>query len=351
MKTIVRRIEEPEHVPADILAEAAGILRHGGLVAFPTETVYGLGGNALDEAAAKKIYAAKGRPSDNPLIAHIADRASLSDLVLEIPECAEKLMDAFWPGPLTLIFKCGGKVPPGTTGGLDTVGVRMPSDPIARQLIQAAGVPVAAPSANTSGRPSPTDASHVIEDLMGKVELIIDGGDTGLGLESTIVDVTAKTPTILRPGCVTYEMLAEVLGDVQMDKAILKPLEAGVKPKAPGMKYKHYAPKAELVIVQGKAGPAAARINELVQQQLQKGLKVGIIGTDETKALYPAGEFQSIGLREDESTIAHNLYRVLRNFDKIGVDFIYSEGFSSHQLGQAIMNRLSKAAGYHIEHV
>ena len=228
------------------------ILKKGGLVAFPTETVYGLGGNALDAEASAKIYAAKGRPSDNPLIVHIADWEAIEAIVSEIPEAAKKLADAFWPGPLTMILNKSDLVPYATTGGLETVAVRMPVNPIARALIRAGGGYVAAPSANTSGRPSPTRAEHVAEDLNGKIDMIIDGGTVDIGLESTIVDLTDGAPTILRPGYINQEMLEQVLGEVEMDRGLIAP-GSGVHPKAPGMKYRHYAPKADLIIVEGEA--------------------------------------------------------------------------------------------------
>jgi len=232
-------IEDRNHIKDEELKEAASILRSGGLVAFPTETVYGLGGNALDEDAARKIYAAKGRPSDNPLIAHVSCVEEVAPLVKEIPEAGRKLMEAFWPGPLTMIFPKSEKVPYGTTGGLDTVAIRMPDDPVANRLIALAGVPVAAPSANTSGRPSPTTADHVWQDMNGRIDMVIDGGAVGIGVESTIVDVSGETPAVLRPGAVTMEMLREVLGEVTIDPAILGPVAEGVHPKAPGMEYKH----------------------------------------------------------------------------------------------------------------
>ena len=331
-----------------VLEEAAAVIRNGGLAAFPTETVYGLGANALDEKAAKKIYEAKGRPSDNPLIAHIADLDGLKPLVSEIPEAGRKLAEAFWPGPLTLVFPKNGIVPHGTTGGLETVAVRMPSDPVARELIRLAGVPIAAPSANTSGRPSPTRAEHVFQDMDGKIDLIVDGGPVGIGVESTIVDVTEEIPTLLRPGAITMEMLGSVVGKVDVDPAITGPLRADVKPKAPGMKYRHYAPKASLTLVEGDAEAVTARINNLAAKKLGEGLRVGIICTEETKELYPAGMVKSIGLRADEATVAHNLYAVLREFDDLEADVIFSESFPADELGQAIMNRLNKAAGYQI---
>lgn len=341
-------IENPREVKEADLAEAAELLRRGGLVAFPTETVYGLGANALDEAAAKKIYEAKGRPSDNPLIAHISGPSELEPLVKEIPEAARKLMERFWPGPLTLIFAKKEIVPYGTTGGLDTVAVRMPSDPIANTLIRLAGVPIAAPSANRSGRPSPTTADHVWQDMDGRIDMIVDGGPVGIGLESTIVDVTGKAATILRPGAITREMLEEVLGQVEIDPAILGPLREGVRPKAPGMKYRHYAPKADLTLVEGEMEPVVRAINQMARQAMKDGRRVGIICTDETRSCYPAGMVRSIGIRAKEETVAHNLYAVLREFDDLEADVIYSESFPGDQIGQAIMNRLTKAAGYHI---
>lgn len=351
MRTKLVKIEDTDHIKEEELQEAAQIIRDGGLVAFPTETVYGLGANALDEQAARKIYEAKGRPSDNPLIAHVSSLEELKPLVKEIPEAAKKLMDAFWPGPMTMIFPKSGVVPYGTTGGLDTVAIRMPSDPVARALISLAGVPIAAPSANTSGRPSPTTAQHVWQDMEGKIDMILDGGPVGIGLESTIVDVTGEIPTILRPGAVTLEMLKEVLGDVKMDPAILGPLKEDVKPKAPGMKYRHYAPKANLTLVEGEQETVVSEINRMVREKLEQGFKVGVICTDETKNCYPSGELRSLGIRAKEETIAHNLFAVLREFDDLQVDYIYSESFSDASLGQAIMNRLTKAAGYHIIHV
>ena len=306
MKTKVIKIKDKTRPEDGELLEAAEILRSGGLVAFPTETVYGLGANALDEAAAKKIYAAKGRPSDNPLIAHISSMEELPALVREIPEAGRKLAEKYWPGPLTMIFPKKDVVPYGTTGGLDTVAVRMPSDPVANRLIKLAGIPVAAPSANTSGRPSPTRAEHVIEDMDGKIEMILDGGQVGIGVESTIVDVSGPVPTLLRPGAVTLEMLRETLGQV------------------------------------------VDYINREAAKAMGAGKRVGIICTRESRDLYPQGLLEVIGSRSQEETVAHNLFAVLRDFDDRQVDCIFSESFSEDQLGQAIMNRLCKAAGYHI---
>lgn len=350
MKTERIIIEDKENPEEELLKRPAEILRNGGLVAFPTETVYGLGGNAFNKEAAKKIYAAKGRPSDNPLIAHIADFDGLPPLVLKVPEAGKKLMEAFWPGPLTLIFPKSSRVPYETTGGLDTVAVRMPSDPVAGALIRLAGVPVAAPSANTSGRPSPTTADHVWQDLNGKIEMIVDGGPVGIGVESTIIDVSGEVPMILRPGAVTQEMASAVLGrEIQLDPAISSgPLKADIRPKAPGMKYRHYAPRADLTLVEGEAGAVAETINRLAKEKKKDGFRVGIICTEETKELYCGDMVRSLGFRSKEETLAHNLYRVLREFDDLEADFIFSESFSKDHLGQAIMNRLIKAAGYHV---
>lgn len=356
MDTIVVKITEEDIKSGELrnhegLRQGAKILRDGGLVAFPTETVYGLGANGLNEDAARKIYEAKGRPSDNPLIAHISCMEELPGLVKEISPAGKLLAEKFWPGPLTMIFKKKEIVPYGTTGGLDTVAVRMPSDPIANCLIGLAGVPVAAPSANTSGRPSPTKAEHVIEDMAGKIEMIIDGGAVGIGVESTIVDVSGPVPTLLRPGAVTMEMLRETLGQVEIDPAIVGPMAPDVKPKAPGMKYRHYAPKAEMTLVEGAMAQVAEYINREAQKAMAEGKTVGIICTEESKNLYPAGFLEVIGSREREETVAHNLFAVLRDFDEKEVDCIFSESFSEDQLGQAIMNRLCKAAGYHIVEV
>lgn len=355
MKTRMVSIDRAAVKDGD-LAEPAAILGRGGLVAFPTETVYGLGANALDEQAAAKIYAAKGRPSDNPLIAHIANKADLGQLVKEIPEAGQKLMDAYWPGPLTMIFRKSRLVPYATTGGLDTVAVRMPGDAIARRLIELAGVPIAAPSANTSGRPSPTAAAHVFQDMDGRIDMIVDGGPVGIGLESTIVDVTGERPTLLRPGAVTVEMLRETVGPVEIDPALTGPLQEDVKPKAPGMKYRHYAPKADLTLVEDqewKDGAVSAKVIETIKglalESAKRGRRAGIICTDETRQQYPQ-EFviRSLGQRARQETIARSLFGVLREFDSLDVDDIYSESFPGDDLGGAIINRLTKAAGYHI---
>lgn len=337
-----------EPMNMDYIKEASEILKNGGLVAFPTETVYGLGGDATDKEASKKIYAAKGRPSDNPLIVHIAKFSQLEDISKDLPDNAKKLADAFWPGPLTMVVNKNKVIPYETTGGLDTVAVRMPNNPVALALIEESGCMIAAPSANTSGRPSPTKASHVYEDLSGKIEAILDGGSVDIGLESTIVDLTEDVVTILRPGYINMDMLREVVGEVRMDPGIVyndKGTTSGARPKAPGMRYKHYAPKGDLTIISGEEDIVVATINQMTKEALDKGQRVGIIATSESADRYKDGQVLVIGDRADEGSIAHNLYDILRQFDEIGVDVIYSESFATPKMGQAIMNRLLKAAG------
>ncbi len=350
MNTILRKVDV-DNIDMEVIKEASDILHAGDMVAFPTETVYGLGADALDEKASKKIYAAKGRPSDNPLIVHVANEQQILPLVKEIPESARKLMKAFWPGPLTIIFNKSDVVPYGTTGGLDTVAIRMPNHKVALTLIEESNIPIAAPSANTSGRPSPTTAMHVMDDLNGKISMVIDGGAVGIGIESTIVDVTGDIPMILRPGYINKKMLEEVVGEVTIDKAILGPVSPDLKPKAPGMKYKHYAPKADFTMFDGDIDKVADRINELAESYIKKGYKVGIISSAESKDRYRYGEVISIGSRNNEISISKNLYKVLREFDDKQVDYILGETFRSEELGQAIMNRLLKAAGYQVETV
>ena len=339
-----------ENLDMEAIRRGGEILKKGGLVAFPTETVYGLGGDALNPQASRKIYAAKGRPSDNPLIVHIARMDDLAPIVSGITHEAMILAEKYWPGPLTMILPKSDLVPLETTGGLDSVAVRFPSDRIAQELIKAAGGYVAAPSANTSGRPSPTTAQHVEEDLGENIDMIIDGGQVGIGLESTIVDFTEDVPVVLRPGYISLEMLQDTLGDVRMDKGLIAS-DSKVHPKAPGMKYRHYAPRADLSIVEGPEEKVVETISRLVLQAEAQGKKAGIIATDETRDRYPSGLVMSIGSRKEEETIAHHLYEVLRDFDQSEVDFIYSEAFYTPRMGQAIMNRLLKAAGHKVIHV
>lgn len=350
MKTRVIQIDS-NNIDSEKLHEAADILRSGGLVAFPTETVYGLGANGLDTSASAKIYAAKGRPSDNPLILHISSMKALDELTVGDNPLGRKLAEAFWPGPLTLIFQKSDSVPLTTTGGLDTVAIRMPAHPVAYELIRQAGVYVAAPSANASGRPSPTKASHVQEDMDGKIEMIIDGGKSDIGLESTIVDVTTEVPVILRPGFITLEDIISVVHKAEYDKGLLQKPDKDFRPKAPGMKYRHYAPKGELTIFEGDSDKVIQAINEAAADKQSSGYRVGIIATDESFGSYHSGLVKTIGTRKDEKTIANGLFQILREFDTEQADYIYSESFFDNPLGQAIMNRLLKAAGYHVQKV
>lgn len=350
MDTIIEKID-PGNIDADVMDRGGKLIAEGELVAFPTETVYGLGGDALDPNASRKIYAAKGRPSDNPLIVHIAEFDDMKRVAREVPEQARKLADAFWPGPLTMIVWKSDAVPEATTGGMQTVAVRMPNHPVALELIRRSGCLIAAPSANTSGRPSPTEAQHVAEDLSGKIAMILDGGPVGIGIESTIIDLTEEKPMILRPGYITPEMLSEVLQEeVVIDPGIIAADDTR-KPKAPGMKYKHYAPKAEMIIVDGAQDAVIAKINELTAAKRAEGKKVAVIATDETKERYDAQVILSMGRRSDEDAIAQHLYKILRECDELEVGEIYSECFQTPRIGQAIMNRLLKAAGHTVIHV
>lgn len=334
------------------LMEAAVLLRAGELVAFPTETVYGLGGNALDPGASAKIYAAKGRPSDNPLIVHIADTAALPVLARDIPESAMLLAKRFWPGPMTLILKKQDIVPKETTGGLDTVAIRMPSDPIAAMLIRVSGLYIAAPSANASGRPSTTKAQHVYEDLNGRIPMILDGGSSAIGLESTIIDLTGEKPMILRPGYISIEDVKEILPDVLYDPAVLKrERNDTIVAKAPGMKYRHYAPKGELTIFEGALSDVVEAVRAHALEKVNQGYRVAILASEETKDSYEGYNVYSVGDREDEAGIAARLFDTLREFDRMGADYIFGECFNTEGVGQAVMNRLVKAAGYHIETV
>lgn len=344
MKTQIYKVDS-DNIDNSVIGKAAEIIRSGGLVAFPTETVYGLGGDGLNPSASMKIYSAKGRPSDNPLILHISHISQLERLVTEIPPMAVKLAEEFWPGPLTMIFKKSDIVPKETSGGLDTVAVRFPENKIAQALITASGTPIAAPSANTSGRPSPTRASHVEFDLEGKIDMIIDGGACEFGLESTIVDVTGEVPCLLRPGSITLEMLREVLGRVDVDKAVVTKLDAGELPKAPGMKYTHYSPSADVVIVRGDRDKMVNKINELISK-VDSSYKIGVIATEENKDRYKNCEVLVIGSIKEPQTIAANLFKMLRKCDYHKIDKVFAEGLCEDELGLAIMNRLKKAAGY-----
>ena len=349
MKTKLIRVDAQEGIEEGraALQEAGEIIRQGGLVAFPTETVYGLGGDALNPESSKKIYAAKGRPSDNPLIIHIADMEYLGRIVKEGPQSAYQLADAFWPGPLTMILPKSEEVPYQTTGGLDTVAVRMPSHPVAMAFIREAGGYVAAPSANLSGKPSPTKAKYVVQDMDGRIDMIIDGDGVDIGLESTIVDLTGEKPMILRPGYITEEMLDAVLGQVETDPALLT-ADSKEAPKAPGMKYRHYAPKGELVLVEGSPEAVVSYINEQTSLHRQRGEKTGVIGTSEMTGRYEADSVKIAGSRNDETAIARQLYTFLREFDDENVAYMYAESFAGTGMRQAIMNRMLKAAGHKV---
>lgn len=344
MKTIITRVLDIDNINLNELDKQAKLLREGKTVIFPTETVYGLGANALDEQAVKKIYEAKGRPSDNPLIVHIYKKEEVYELAKDISKKAEDVMQKFWPGPITLILNKKNIVPYKTSGGLDTVAIRMPSHKIAREIIRMAGIPIAAPSANISGRPSPTKAEHVYEEMNERVDGIVLGGDCDFGLESTVVDFTSEIPMILRPGSITKEDLEKVIGNVILDPSLEKK-EDNKKAKAPGMKYTHYSPNADVYIVSGKKEDVFQKINNLVVENQEKGLKVGVMCLSQNKKMY-SGEV--IGLGNTLEEIARNLFDVLREMDKIGVDRVYSEAFTTEGLGQAIMNRLVKSAGYKI---
>ncbi|WP_297630208.1 L-threonylcarbamoyladenylate synthase [uncultured Clostridium sp.] len=333
----------------DRIKEAAECIKKDGTVAFPTETVYGLGANGLKENCVKKIFEAKGRPQDNPLIIHVASK-NIDKYVKNIPDVAEKLINRFWPGPLTLILEKKDIVPMETSANLETIGIRMPDNYVALKLIEFSGVPIAAPSANISGRPSPTTLEICVEDLKGKVDYIIGGEKCDVGLESTIVDCTVNPPIVLRPGGTTLEMLHEIDKDIQIDRGLLSNDE-NFKPKAPGMKYRHYAPNAKLKIIMGNRKKTIEKINEMVHNYIDEGKKVGILSTEESKDSYKEGEKIVIGSYNDLREIAGNLFQALREFNELGVDIILAEGFEEKGLGIAIMNRLNKAAGYDIINV
>lgn len=347
MKTEIAVLKQND-IDMSVIKKAGEIIRDGGLVAFPTETVYGLGGDALNPESSRKIYAAKGRPSDNPLIVHISNMEALEKIAAFVPNKAREAAQIFWPGPMTMVFKKTELVPRETTGGLDTVAVRMPSDLIARALIDAAGGYIAAPSANISGRPSPTVAKYVIEDMDGRIDMILDGGDSEVGLESTIVDFTEEEPMILRPGFITREMLMEALSEnVSYDRAIIDS-NSKQPPKAPGMKYRHYAPQGELVVVEGNSEAVVKRINEMLDKDMAAGRSCGVISTSENMALYHSKVVKDVGRKTCEAETAHRLFRILREFDDEKIEKIYSESFAEDGVGAAVMNRLLKAAGQQI---
>ncbi len=334
--TIVINMREPDERKMRI---AANLIREGKLVAFPTETVYGLGADALNENAVRRIFQAKGRPPDNPLIIHIADFEQLYGLARDVPKEARILAEKFWPGPLTFVLPKREDVPYVTTGGLDTVAVRMPANEIALSLIRMSGRPIAAPSANRGGRPSPTSAEHVADDFYGRIECIINGGETEIGVESTVLDLTSRPPVLLRPGGLPVEEIEKVIGKVEIHPAVKG--YAVDTAKAPGMKYRHYAPNAKVIVVEGRENRVHEKIIELIDEYRRKGLRVGVMATGR---FYDADAWVDLGRSEEE--VARNLFKALRELDKENVDVILAEGIEERGLGLAVMNRLKKAAGY-----
>ncbi|MBX9138170.1 MULTISPECIES: L-threonylcarbamoyladenylate synthase [unclassified Clostridium] len=329
------------------IEEAARVIKSGGIVAFPTETVYGLGANALEEEAVKKIFIAKGRPQDNPLIVHVCSK-DISNLVKKVPKVAQELINKFWPGPLTIILEKKDIIPNMTSADLDTIGIRMPNSEIALKLIELSDRPIAAPSANISGRPSPTEVERCIDDLDGRVDYIIGGESSDIGVESTIIDCTVNPPLILRPGGITLEMLREIDSNIDIDKALKSKPSADLKPKAPGMKYRHYAPKAHLKIIRGKNEKTIEIIREMLENYIEKNSEVAVLTTDENLNRFDKGNIISLGSEKDLNQIAKNLFEALRKCDDLGVQYILCQGFEEKGVGVAIMNRLSKAAGYDI---
>ena len=338
METKIFKIDK-NNIDKTVMKQLGSIIASGGLVAFPTETVYGLGANAFDDEAVKSIYIAKGRPSDNPLIVHFADISSMEDAVEELTNDAKLLFSAFSPGPLTVILKKSDKISNTVTAGLDTVALRIPSDEIARELIKSSGVPIAAPSANLSGKPSPTTAKHVIADMNGRVDAIIEGEDCTVGVESTVIDLSGDTPVILRPGGITYARIKELLPKTIIDKHILESVSADEKPKCPGMKYKHYAPDADVTVVEGDSKKIKRKIDELLSEN--KNVKCGVITAGDNE--YDADLVICAGKNNKE--YAKNLFRVLREFDENKIDVVFAEFTNDDGYGLAVKNRLYKSAG------
>ena len=347
-KTLVLKVDsqKPE---IEKIRIAADFIKKGGLVAFPTETVYGLGADALKPKAVLSLFKAKKRPLDNPPIVHVGNPKDVYRLVKEVPSKAERLMETFWPGPLTLIFQRSEIVPDVTVAGLDTIGIRMPRHRVALALIRESGCPISAPSANLARKPSPTSAKHVLDDLNGRIDAILDAGPTHIGVESTVLDMTVDPPQVLRPGGTPYEVLKKVLGKVELNPVAIAEKALPVeKARSPGVKHKHYAPNADVIVVEGELSAVVDKVKELVEFYMQKGSKVGVLATDETADHYKADAVKSLGSRSDLAVIAKNLFRLLREFDLDGVDIIIAEGVPTEGLGLAVMNRLRKASGYKI---
>ena len=336
---------ETKIIEINDLKAAGRIIREGGLAAFPTETVYGLGADAMNGEAVAKIFEAKGRPSDNPLIVHIADKNEIPKLAREINENAKKLIEAFMPGPFTIILKKQNNIPDIVTAGLDTVGIRFPSNKAAQEFVTAAGTPIAAPSANISGKPSPTRAADVIADMSGRIDAVINGDNCEVGVESTIVDASGDTPVLLRPGGITLQMLREVVPSTELDKNIIHSVSAGEQPKCPGMKYRHYAPDAQVIVVEGEKAAVQAKVKELLEENKDK--ITGVL----TMYGNVYDEPVMISSGENDKEYAKNLFSALRDFDNLGVQIIFAEFFERDGYGLAVKNRLYKSAGYNIIHV
>jgi len=347
-KTLVLKVDSREP-KIEKIQIAADVIKNGGLVAFPTETVYGLGADALNPKAVLTLFKAKKRPLDNPPIVHVGDIKDVSRLSEEVPSIAEGLMKKFWPGPLTLIFKRSTIVPDVTVCGLDTIAIRMPRHNVALALIRESECPIAAPSANLAGKPSPTTAKHVLDDLDGRIDAVLDAGPTSIGVESTVLDMTVDPPQILRPGGTPFEALKELLGKVVLNPVAIAERELSVeKARSPGVKHKHYAPNADVIVVEGKVSAVIDKVKDLVEFYMRKGVRVGILATDETACYYKADVVKSLGSRNNLTVIAKNLFRLLREFDLEGVNVIIAEGVPTEGLGLAVMNRLRKASGYNI---
>jgi L-threonylcarbamoyladenylate synthase len=347
-KTLVLKVDS-QKPQMEKICVAADFIKKGGLVAFPTETVYGLGADALNSKAVRTLFEAKKRPLDNPPIVHVGDVKDVCRLAREVPSKAEKLMKSFWPGPLTLIFKRSEIVPSVTVAGLDTIAVRMPRHDVALALIRESGCCISAPSANLAGKPSPTTAKHVLDDLDGRIDAVLDAGSTNIGVESTVLDMTVDPPLVLRPGGTAYELLKRMLRTVELHPVAVAEIELAVdKARSPGMKHRHYAPDADVIVVEGELSSVVDKVKELAEFYMRKGSRVGVLATDETVGDYRADVAKSFGSRSDLRVIAKNLFRVLREFDLEGVDVIVAEGIPSEGLGLAVMNRLRKASGYKI---
>jgi L-threonylcarbamoyladenylate synthase len=347
-KTVMIKVDFQHPDPAKIQV-AAEIIKKGGLVAFPTETVYGLGADALNAKAVLDLFKAKNRPLDNPPILHISHINNVYTLAKHVPKNAESLMKRFWPGPLTLIFERSETIPATTVAGLNTVAIRMPKHNIALALIKQSDTPIAAPSANLSGKPSPTDAKHVYSDLNGRIDAILDGGQTAIGVESTVLDLSVDPPMLLRPGGTPFEAIQRVLPNAVLHPFVASEKEVAVgQARSPGMMHKHYAPNAQVLLVEGDVQVVVSKIKALAEQYKLEGKRVGVLATDETQKEYAADVVKSVGSRFNLDSVARNLFRELREFNEVEIDVILAESVPLEGLGLAIMNRLRKASGYHI---